>query len=54
MPEASKTKFVAVLVPLLIAVVPRKPLFQLFLQVLRGSYRSDSVLNAELFAAFLA
>ena len=50
----SKTKFVALLVPLLITVIPCKPLFQLFLQLLHRPYRSDSVLDAKFFATFLA
>lgn len=49
----SKTEFVALLVPLLITVIPCKPLFQLFPQLLHRPYRSDSVLNAKLFATFL-
>src|SRR4051812_22285912 len=53
-PLMSKTKFVAFRVPLLVAVIPGKPLFQLFFQLLHGSYRSDSVLHAKLFATFLA
>src|ERR1051326_2371804 len=50
----SETKFVALLVPLLITVVPGEPLFQLFYQLVHGSYCGDRVLDAELFATFLA
>ena len=50
----SKTKFVALFVPLLIAVISCEPLFQLFLQLLHGSNRGDGILDAKLFATFLA
>src|SRR5581483_6521503 len=48
----SKTKFVALLVPLFIRVIPGQPVFQLFLQLLHRPYRGNRVLDAKLFATF--